>query len=76
MKILYFLKNSSSNSSVILVFFATVQKLKLPDYVILLHASVLGVILKGLVSICFQWSSFLVSKAYLREADPWNRNKK
>ena len=76
MKILYFLKNSSNNSSVIIVFFATVQKLKLFDYVILLHGSVLGVILKGLASICFQWSLFLVSKVYLRKADPWNHNKK
>ena len=76
MKILYFLKNSSNNSSVIIVFFATVQKLKLFDYVILLHGSVLGVILKGLASICFQWSSFLVSKAHLRKADSWNHNKK
>ena len=76
MKILYFLKNSSNNSSVIIVFFATVQKLKLFDYVILLHGSVLGVILKGLASICFQWSSFLVSKVHLRKADSWNHNKK
>ena len=35
-------------------FHATVQKLRLPDYVILLHATILGMTLKGLVIICSQ----------------------
>ena len=35
-------------------FYATAQKIRLLDYVILLHATVLGMTLKGLVSVCFQ----------------------
>ena len=34
------------------------------DYVILIYATILGIILKGPVSICSQKSSFLVGKAY------------
>ena len=35
-------------------FYATVQKFKLLVYVILLHKTILGMTLKGLVSICSQ----------------------
>ena len=53
MKILHFPKSVGIFFSVILVF-----KFRLLDYVILLHAAVLGTTLKGLLSICFQLSSF------------------
>ena len=39
-------------------FYATVGKFRLLGDVILLHATVLGMTVKGLVSICFQKSSF------------------
>ena len=71
MKILYFSKNSSNIFSVILVFMELST-----SYVILLHATVLGMTLKGLVSICFQQISFLVGKVYLRKAHPCSHNKK
>ena len=64
MKILFFPQNS--------YFFcdnATVQKFRLLHFVILLHATTLGMTLKGLLSICFQWSSILVGKTYLTKAD-------
>ena len=35
-------------------FYATAQKFRLLDFVILLHATILGMTLKGLVSICSQ----------------------
>ena len=47
-------------------FYATVQKFRLLHYVILLHAKVLNMTLKGLLINSFQWSSFLV-KAFLRK---------
>ena len=43
---------------------------------ILLHATILGMLLKGLVSVCSQLSSFLVGKADLRKADACNYNEK
>ena len=54
MKILYFLKNSSI-FSVILVFYATVQKFRLLDYVMLLYPTVLSMTLKGLVKFYSGW---------------------
>ena len=56
-------------------FYATVQKFSMLDYVILMYATILGIILKSLVSICSQKSSFLVGKAYLRKADACNHKK-
>ena len=38
-------------------------------FVILLHATILGMTLKGLVSVCSQQGSSLVGKAYLRKAN-------
>ena len=56
MKILYFLKNSSNIFSVILVFMQMPKSLYiLLDYVILLHAAVLGMTLKGLVKFISGW---------------------
>ena len=49
MKISYFLKNSFDNFSVILVFMQLSTSLRLLDHVILLYATVLGMILKDLV---------------------------
>ena len=43
---LYFLSDPS--------FYATVQKFRLLDYVVLLHTTILGMTLKGLVSVCSQ----------------------
>ena len=64
MKILYIRKNCSNIVSVMLVFMQLPRSL---DYVILFHVTVLGMVLKGLLSIWFQWSSFLVGKVYLLE---------
>ena len=50
-------------------FYATIHKFRLPDYVILLHATILCMILKDLVSVCSQQSSFL------RKADACNHKK-
>ena len=50
-KCLYFRKNYAKFVTVILVFFAIVQKFRLLDYVTLLHATVEVMILKGLTSI-------------------------
>ena len=56
MKILYFPKNSSDIFSVILVFMQLPKSLNiLLDYVILLHAAVLGMTLKGLVKFISGW---------------------
>ena len=52
------------------------KKFRLLDYVILLHAAKLDMVLKGLVSFCSQKSSFLVGKVYLRKTDAFNYNKK
>ena len=52
MKMLYFLNQNSSNIFFCdPYFYAIVQRLRLLDHVILLHASVLGMTLKALVSI-------------------------
>ena len=48
-----------------LIFFVTTLTFRLLDYAILLHATVLCMTLKDLLSICFWWHSFLVRKAYL-----------
>ena len=56
-------------------FYSTVQKFQLLD-VILSHATILSMTLKGLASVCFRSSSFLVGKTYLRKADACNHNKK
>ena len=75
MKVLYFPKK-------FLYFFfdpcfhPTVQKFRLLDHATMLHATILGMTLKGLVSVCSQQSSFLVGKAYLRKADACKHNKK
>ena len=69
MKILNFPKHSTNMFSVIL-FYATVQNFRLQ------HATVLDMTLKGLLCICFQWSLFLVGKAYLGKADAYNHKKK
>ena len=39
-------------------FYVTVQKFRMLGYMVLLHATVLGIMLKGLVSSCFQSRSF------------------
>ena len=44
------------------------------DYVILIYATILGIILKGPVFV-LKKSSFLVGKAYLRKADACNHKK-
>ena len=54
MKALYFPKNFSSIFFCDPCFYATVQKFRLLDYVKLLHAIVLDMAFKGLLSICFQ----------------------
>ena len=56
-------------------FYATVQKFRLSDCIILLHAAILGMTLKGLVSACSQQSSFLVGKAHLRRTNACNHKK-
>ena len=58
MKILCFAK-------IPLIFLVTTLTFRLLDYAILLHATVLCMTLKDLLSICFRWHSFLVRKAYL-----------
>ena len=50
-------------------FYKTIQKFRLLDYVILLHATVLGMTLKGLVKF------ISVGKTYLRKAHTCNHNK-
>ena len=52
MKVFYFPKNSSNIFFWDPCFYLTVQKYRLLDYVILLHATVLDVTLKGLVFVC------------------------
>ena len=76
MKILYFSKNSSSTfmKSLFLCNCLEVQTVRL--CYILLHATILGVAFKGLVSVSSQLSSVLVGKAYLRKTDACNCNKK
>ena len=69
MKIEYFPKNPSNILSVILVFIQLSVSLD-SQIVILLHATILDMALKGLVS------SFLMGKAYLRKVDACNHNKK
>ena len=54
MKILYLLKYFLKYFFCDPCFYATVQKFRLLDYIILLHATILGMALKGLVSICSQ----------------------
>ena len=75
MNILCFPKNCTNVFFCDPCVYATVQKFRLLDYVILLHAAVLGKNSKGLVSIWFQYSSFLVCKAYMRKANARNHNK-
>ena len=55
MKILYFPKNIPCDSC----FYVTVQKFKLLDYVMVLHAKILGMALIGLVM--FLFSIILIS---------------
>ena len=53
MKILYFRKNSSNIFFCDSCFYASAQKFRVLDYVILLYATVLSMILKRPVGICF-----------------------
>ena len=76
MKILCFPKTFLQYSLCDPCFYPTIQKFRLLYNVILLHATILGMTLKGLGSICFQQISFLVDKAYLRKSDACNHNKK
>ena len=56
-------------------FYANVQKFRLLDYVLLLHAKILSMTLKGLISICSEENLSLVGKAYTRKADACNHKK-
>ena len=55
MKILYFSKYSSNIFFCDPCFYETVQKFRPLDYVILSHATVLGMTLKGLVKFISGW---------------------